>query len=100
MADRNRLRLGRRALLRGLSGAALSLPFLEIMLDAKQADAAAPPLRFLVCFGGQSLGADDDPLHNDYVPSKVGPTQHAIEPSASISACFAPSCSVAACFCK
>src|SRR6185312_10623301 len=31
------------------------------------------PKRYLVCFGGQSLGGDGDPLHNDYVPSTVGP---------------------------
>ena len=26
------------------------------------------PKRYVVCFGGQSLGGDGDPLHNDYVP--------------------------------
>jgi hypothetical protein len=30
------------------------------------------PKRYLVCFGGQSLGGDSDPLHNDYVPKTVG----------------------------
>ena len=34
--------------------------------------APASPKRYLVCFGGQSLGGDGDPLHNDYVPNTVG----------------------------
>jgi hypothetical protein len=69
-------KLGRRTLLRGLGGAAISLPALEIMLDrhgvAFAQGAAAIPRRYLVCFGGQSLGGDGDPLSNDYVPNTVG----------------------------
>ena len=33
---------------------------------------AATPKRYVVCFDGQSLGGDGDPLHNDYVPNTVG----------------------------
>lgn len=69
-------RLGRRTMLRGLGGAAIGLPALEIMFDrhgvAFAQTAAAVPKRYLVCFGGQSLGGDGDPLHNDYVPNTIG----------------------------
>lgn len=69
------LRLTRRAMLRGVGGAALSLPALDLMFDrggTARAQAAPIPKRYLVCFGGQSLGGDDDPLHNDYVPKTIG----------------------------
>src|SRR5688572_25692893 len=69
-------KLNRRALLRGLGGIAIALPALEIMLDGKSSSAQTPPgppRRYVVCFGGQSLGGDDDPLDNDYVPNTVGP---------------------------
>jgi hypothetical protein len=68
--------LGRRALLRGLGGVAIALPALEVMFDGKWLRAGPPPAiptRYLVCFNGQSLGGDDDPLVSDYVPDKVGP---------------------------
>ena len=69
-------KLSRRTLLRGAGGAAISLPLLEIMLDSRgklyAQSAAATPKRYVVCFGGQSLGGDGDPLHNDYVPNTVG----------------------------
>src|SRR5438874_13114773 len=70
------LRITRRTLLRGAGGAAITLPVLEIMLDrhgGAYAAGTAIPKRYLVCFGGTSLGGDGDPLHNDYVPSTVGP---------------------------
>ena len=68
------LKLGRRAVLKGLGGASLALPLLEIMVDGTPALAqAARPKRYVVCFGGQSLGGDNDPLHNDYVPNIIGP---------------------------
>jgi hypothetical protein len=69
-------KLDRRALLRGIGGVALSLPVLEIMLDGKRSSAGpnpSMPVRYIVCFDGQSLGGDDDPLNNDYVPNTVGP---------------------------
>lgn len=67
-------RLSRRHLLRGLGGVGIGLPLLEIMLDGKAFAQAAPtpPHRYLVFFDGQSLGADNDPLHNDFVPNAVG----------------------------
>lgn len=67
-------RLSRRHLLRGLGGAAVSLPLLEIMLDGKAfaQTAPVPPKRYLVFFDGQSMGADGDPLHDDFVPNTVG----------------------------
>ena len=69
------LKITRRAALRGMGGVAIALPTLEIMLDRHgEAYAQGQPLpkRYLVCFGGQSLGGDGDPLHNDYVPNTVG----------------------------
>ena len=39
---------------------------------ASYAQATPIPKRYVVCFGGQSLGGDGDPLHNDYVPNTVG----------------------------
>lgn len=67
-------RLSRRFMLRGLGGVSLGLPLLEIMHDTKAFAqiAATPPKRYLVMFDGQSLGADNDPRHNDYVPNTVG----------------------------
>lgn len=64
--------LSRRTVLRGLGGAALSLPLLEMMLDSRPALAADPPKRYIVLFGGQSMGADDDPQHSGFVPDQVG----------------------------
>ena len=68
--------LSRRMVLRGLGGVAIALPTLEIMLN-RHGDALAAgdplPRRFLVAFNGQSLGGDNDPLHNSYVPDIVGP---------------------------
>ena len=69
------LRITRRAALKGLGGVAVTLPALEIMFDRHgQAYAQGQPIpkRYLVCFGGQSLGGDGDPVHNDYVPNTVG----------------------------
>lgn len=65
--------MSRRALLRGLGGVAVSLPLLEIMLETAPALAQTPPLRYLVLFGGQSMGSDDDAVHNLFVPDTVGP---------------------------
>jgi hypothetical protein len=84
------LRITRRAALRGLGGAAITLPALEIMFDrhgAAYAQGQPIPKRYLVCFGGQSLGGDDDKLHNDYVPNTVGPNydlKSALAPLASV----------------
>lgn len=68
------LRLSRRAVLRGSLGACLSLPLLEAMLDgnAALAQSATQARRYAVFFGGFSLGADGDPMHDDLVPHTVG----------------------------
>jgi hypothetical protein len=84
------LRLSRRSVLRGLGGAAITLPALEAMFDRHgEAYAQGKPIpkRYLVCFGGQSLGGDGDPLHNDYVPSTLGPNydlKSALAPLAAV----------------
>lgn len=66
--------MNRRSFLKGIGGTVVGLPFLEAMLPwAKAAHAQSSfPKRFIVCFGGQSLGADNDPVHNLYAPDKVG----------------------------
>jgi hypothetical protein len=68
--------LGRRAFLRGAGGVAVALPILEIMMNehgTAYADGHAIPHRFLVSFDGGALGADNDPVHNYYAPTSVGP---------------------------
>jgi len=70
-----RFTISRRAMLRAAGGAAITLPALEIMFDrhgTSYAQSMPIPKRYVVCFGGQSLGGDDDPLHNDYVPNTIG----------------------------
>ncbi len=72
---RHKFRMSRRAVLQGAGGVTVALPFLQIMADRGGrafAQSAQAPKRYLVCFGGQSMGADNDPLHDDYVPNKVG----------------------------
>ena len=71
------IKLSRRTVLKGIGGTILALPFLEAMTGrTTRARGANPaiPKRYLVCFGGQSLGADNDPVHNLYVPNTVGPS--------------------------
>ncbi|MEM9453892.1 MAG: DUF1552 domain-containing protein [Myxococcota bacterium] len=71
-----KLALPRRTFLRGLGGAAVALPTLEIMLDdagEALAGGGAMPLRYLVCFGGFSIITDGDPLDNSYIPATTGP---------------------------
>ena len=68
-------KLNRRAVLRGALGASVALPALEIMFDSSGtafAQGMPVPKRYLVCFDGQSLGGDGDPLQDDYVPNTVG----------------------------
>lgn len=66
-------RMSRRQLLRGLGGAVVGLPLLEVMLESEPALAAGGTLRYGVFFAGQSMGADHDPVHNLWVPNTVGP---------------------------
>src|SRR5260370_16304795 len=66
--------INRRLFLKGLGGAMVALPALEILLDSRRgARAQTLPTRYRVCFAGDSLGADFDPLPNEYVPDIVGP---------------------------
>ena len=70
------LRFSRRTFLRGAGGVAIALPALDVMFDSHgeaYAQGTPIPKRYLVCFCGQSLGGDGDPLHNDYVPQTIGP---------------------------
>lgn len=53
------MKLKRRAVLRGMAGAAISLPFLECMLPAKQTLAQSAPSRYAILFAGQALGGDN-----------------------------------------
>ena len=66
------LSLSRRHLLKGLGGVGVALPWLEAMVPAKAHAQTALPKRYVVFFDGQSLGADDDPRHNLFVPDTVG----------------------------
>jgi hypothetical protein len=69
------LRFSRRTFLRGAGGVAIALPALDVMFDRHgeaYAQGQVIPKRYLVCFGGQSLGGDGDPLHDDYVPKTIG----------------------------
>ncbi len=49
-------RLSRRSVLRGLGGVGVALPVMEIMTPTKAY--AAPPTRFVMAYGGSSLGHD------------------------------------------
>ena len=53
------MKIKRRAILRGMAGAAVSLPLLECMLPAKQSSAQTPPRRYAILFAGQALGGDN-----------------------------------------
>ena len=69
------IKISRRAMLTGIGGAAIGLPLLEAMVDntgKAYSGGATNPQRFILCFDGQSLGADGDPIHNMYVPDTVG----------------------------
>lgn len=53
------IKLNRRAVLKGLGGAAVSLPLLDCMLDGKAwAQGAPAPRRYALVFAGQSIGGD------------------------------------------
>ena len=82
-------KLHRRAFLAGIGGTVVGLPLLECMLDSHAevlAQTGEPlPTRYIICFGGHSLGADNDSIHNMYVPDTVGPNYDlklALEPLA------------------
>ena len=52
----NRFRINRRQLLRGAGGVALALPLLEAMQSDRIASAAPAPTRYVLLFGGVSIG--------------------------------------------
>lgn len=70
------MKLARRTFLRGVGGISVGLPLLDAMLgdhgDAL-ANGDALPLCYVLCFGGFSLGCDDDPMPNNVVPVQAGP---------------------------
>ncbi|MEM9189214.1 MAG: DUF1552 domain-containing protein [Myxococcota bacterium] len=65
--------MSRRTVLRGAGGAALALPFLEIMSE-RQANAAPGdiPCRYLVAVAGSSLGSGNTDINETYVPDAEG----------------------------
>ncbi len=69
---KSKLVLDRRTWLRGAGGAAVALPWLE-MMSPRSVQAAPAPRRFVVCFMGTSLGGDGDPIPNMFVPDQTGP---------------------------
>ena len=76
-------RISRRTMLRGLGGTAVALPLLEVMSGRESRAGSMTshrglngdgiPCRYLVTFGGFSLGTDGDDNPNTYVPDTVGP---------------------------
>jgi hypothetical protein len=52
-------KLNRRAVLRGVAGATVSLPLLECMLPARKVSAQGAPKRYAILFAGQALGGDN-----------------------------------------
>lgn len=53
------MKLNRRSVLRGMAGAAVSLPLLECMLPARRSHAQGTPRRYAILFAGQALGGDN-----------------------------------------
>src|SRR5262245_48369911 len=70
------MKLSRRACLRGLGGAVVPLPALEAMLNtsgtAYAQDASPVAKRYVVCFGGMSLGAGHDNSRPPVIPMNAG----------------------------
>lgn len=72
----SRRSFGRRALLRGIGGTVVGLPLLDAMLDESgtaHADGSALPCRFILAFGGFSVGQDNKPVRAAYEPTQTGP---------------------------
>jgi len=71
-----RFTMNRRSFLRGIGGTAVALPVLECMLDdhgeAFAQDSMGTPTRYVLCFGGHSMGADRDDVHDMFTPNTVG----------------------------
>src|SRR5262245_33745807 len=70
-----RFKLHRRAVLKGGSGAALALPFLEIMGEGKARAAAVAPKRYVFLYAGVSLTRDSMPASDNvkfFKPNTLG----------------------------
>ncbi len=71
------IKLPRRMFLRGLGGTVVGLPLLEAMLDSTgraHADGTGDvPCRYVLGFGGFTMGADGDSSPNGIVPPSTGP---------------------------
>lgn len=52
------LKLARRSFLKGIGGAAIGLPFLEVMMPSRALAQSTAPVRYVVAFGGMSIGGD------------------------------------------
>jgi hypothetical protein len=79
------VRIDRRAVLRGLGGAIVGLPALEIMTPRRAWAKARPPTRFVISYGGISTGAYQ--ATDQLVPDVVGPhydVKRALEPLAKL----------------
>ncbi len=64
-------RISRRTMLRGIGGATLALPALEIF-GTRAVTAAPPPQRYVIMFGGSSFCAGDNP-QTAVIPDAEGP---------------------------
>jgi hypothetical protein len=65
--------LNRRALLRGLGGATLALPFLEYFQPRRAAaQTEAENSRLILCYAGQAMGADGDGSRHRFRPEREG----------------------------
>ncbi|HSI05179.1 MAG TPA: DUF1552 domain-containing protein, partial [Myxococcota bacterium] len=52
------LKLARRSFLKGIGGAVIGLPLLEVMVPSRALAQTVAPVRYVVAFGGMSLGGD------------------------------------------
>src|SRR5687767_3465340 len=87
-------RLSRRTVLRAAGGGALALPVLDAMLNSNgdaYAQGGTAPRRFILCFGGHSLGSDTDQIMPEtyHLPKMLGPNYDitdkvALQPLASV----------------
>lgn len=75
----SRFRISRRQLLRGAGGAVLALPLLEAMQSDRVASAAPAPTRYILLFGGVSIGNESG--KQLVVPSSPGPLTAPLPPA-------------------
>lgn len=65
-------RINRRYYLKGIGGAALALPFLEILQGKEVQAQAATESRLIVCYAGQAMGGDSDKTPHGFRPPMEG----------------------------